>query len=142
MSPGNPEDRRAAASLVAQIAGMLFTTALAIIAAQAGFITFVLDKRAAGRLFWILLLLGLGAAIASMVLGGCGLSELSRRGYSGDWPVRTRGGAFNWQAGLVLLAVIFSTLSLLDTRPKESELDVLKKQVMQIEKDLNSLKTK
>lgn len=116
--PGAIDDRRAASNITASLSSYLITVALGVIAAEVVIVTFVFDKRE--NLFWFDLFSGAGlvASTLSIYFGGRGIGELIRRGFDGDWILKTQGGHFNTQACLALAGLVLVAVSVFCGSPK------------------------
>ena len=84
------------------ISQTLSQVAVGLIFALAAFLAFALDKRELGPIYWALVILGVFFLVASMILGGRGVSRIS-----------SPGGLFNMQAWTCLVGFLFLAGSLL-----------------------------
>jgi hypothetical protein len=116
--PGVLDDRRAASNITASLSSYLITVALGVIAAEVVIVTFAFDKRE--HLFWFDVFSGAGlvASTLSIYFGGRGIGELIRRGFDGDWILKTQGGHFNTQACLALAGLVLVVTSVFCGSPK------------------------
>jgi hypothetical protein len=144
--PGTLEDRRAASNITATLSSYLMTAALGVIAAEAVIVTFIFDKREHLTWFYLLSVVGLASSVASVCFGGKGIFKLTKRGFDGDWVIRTTGGHFNRQSWLALSGVVLVAASVFcgrakpETRPQE--VDVLKTNISQLQESLKDLEAK
>lgn len=105
------EDQRAAANIAVSLSSYVIAASLAVLGAQAAIVTFVLDKRDAVVVFYLVSIAACIALVVSVISGGKGITEIYKKGHAGDWAVRTLRGYFNWQAVLSLLGVLLVVLS-------------------------------
>jgi hypothetical protein len=143
---GTIDDRRAASNITATLSSYLMTAALGVIAAEAVIVTFVLDKREHLAWFYLFSAVGLVSSVASIFFGGKGIFKLTKRGFDGDWVIRTTGGHFNRQAWFALSGVVLVAFSAFcgnskpETRPQEIE--ILKTNINELRGNLSALEAK
>ena len=94
------------------------TACLGVIAAWVAILTFLLDKRDNLQHFLILSVLGVGATLLSIVLGGKGIAAVYKEGANGDWNLNTKGKYFDNQSILALLGVVLIAITALCGTPK------------------------
>lgn len=139
------EDQRAAVAIQAALSSYLMTATLGIIGAQALIVTFVLDKREGLFYFGLLSVLGFLSLLMSFLVGGWGVTELYKGGFSGSWTVSTRGKKFSKQTGLALFGTVLVVASTLCGRPradeKTAEINELRKQIAAVEADVMRLRS-
>ena len=104
--PGSPDDVRAAANIQVTIATYVMTAGLAILAAEAGLVTFYLEHRSLHAWALCALILAALLVIAGFIVGGQALNALSVSGYYGEWDIFAVGNGFNVQALLNLIAAL------------------------------------
>jgi hypothetical protein len=144
--PGTVDDRRAASNITATLSSYLMTAALGVIAAETLIVTFVFDKREHLIWFYILSGVGLASSVASIYFGGKGIFGLTKRGFDGDWLIKTNAGHFNLQAWLALLGVMLVAISAFcgSSKPelRPQEIDFLKTSNSQLQEGLKDLELK
>jgi len=142
------EDKRTATQMTASLASYLMTAALAVIAAQAAFVTFVLDKREMSPLFLVCSFVGAGASVASVYYGGKGIGKLAALGYKGEWVIKTPKGHFNKQTITSIIGLVFVVASIFFGKPKAEvkqvscECEVLNDSVAKLQSEMDDLKLK
>lgn len=140
------EDRRAAANIVASLSSYLITAALTIIGAQAAIVTYIIDKREKLACFYGVSGVALVFLVTSVILGGRGMAEIYKKGYAGDWIIKTSKGAFNLQTLSCLLGAILVAASVFlgatkEDRPSEStEYLQLRSEVANLKSDFAKIK--
>jgi len=144
---GGPEDQRSAASIYASLSSYVMTASLGVIAAQAALATFVLDKRGHLTWFYIWMVAGIFASVASIVFGGKGIAAIASGGFDGTWSLKPNGDSFNRQALFCLVGMLFLLLSLFCGRPKPEnpyaeEMRRLNTTVIQQQSQIDDLKGK
>ena len=105
MSNGTVDDRRAAVEIKVSLSSYLISAALTVLGVQVALVTFILDKRDGLMAFGVLSCVGALLLVASMFLGGKGISEAYKQGFSGDWQMTSSQGQFSLQAVLALVGV-------------------------------------
>jgi hypothetical protein len=125
-SAGAAEDKRAAASMEVTLSSQVITAALAVMAVEGAFITYVLDKRQPGAAFYILTVLSALLLIFSILNGGVGVKRLTEAGFKGEWGSNDASNCFGRQslaclAGVLLLffAVVFGGATKEDDAAKD-----------------------
>jgi hypothetical protein len=106
-------DRRAAAQIRATRAFYLIVAALAAVAGQVAFTTFVLGNRNHLGWFYAAITVSFVALFFSIYAGAQGVHKIYDAGYSGRWPREEGKWRLNLQAIFVMTGVIVSALSLL-----------------------------
>lgn len=107
------EDGKAAASMWATLSSQVITAALAVIAVEGAFITYVLDKRLPGFVFYLFIALSAISLIFSILSGGAGINWLTERGEAGSWGLKGGGHYFGQQSLACLAGVVLFFLALL-----------------------------
>jgi hypothetical protein len=99
------EDRRAAVEIKMSLSSYLISAALTVLGVQVALITFVLDKRESLLFFGVVSVAGALLLVASMFVGGKGITEAYKKGFAGNWQVTSTQGQFSLQAALALAGV-------------------------------------
>src|SRR4051812_3987035 len=97
-SPGGGEEKRAAASMEVTLSSQVITAALAVMAVEGAFVTYVLDKRLPGAAFYILTVLSALLLIFSIINGGVGVRRLTEAGFKGEWASNDASNCFGRQS--------------------------------------------
>lgn len=101
------EDKRTAVNISVTLSSELIGAALAMIALEGAFVTFVMDDRAGlGIAFYILIALTFIAFVLSIVIGGQGVSKSREEGYEGKWTLQSGKKYFNRQAILCFVGIL------------------------------------
>jgi len=144
--PGTIDDKRTASNITATLSSYLITAALGVIAAEAVIVTFVLDKREHLAWFYLLSASGVALSVASIYFGGKGIFNLTKRGFDGDWIIKTDRGHFNRQAWSALVGVLVVAGSAFCGNPKPDgraqEIEGLKNGVVELRTAVSDLESK
>jgi hypothetical protein len=108
----DPEDLRAAINMSVALSGQLITAGLTMLTVAGAVWTFILDKRNAGPLFYIVALLSAVSFIGSIMQGGWGITRARDAGFRGKWSTEEGKSNFNNQAILCVLGLLLFVLSL------------------------------
>lgn len=127
-----PEDQRLATTMVAGLSSQLMTAALGMIALMGAWLTFAVDKKECGLLFWILTLASFACFVLSIVLGGKGTAILYKQGASGDWNYAKGDSAFQWQTIICFLGIFLFFSSVLVARKDKAPETSLPQEVAKI----------
>jgi cell division protein FtsB len=152
---GTAEDRKAAVSMWVTLSSQVITATLAILAVEGAFVTYVVDKRLPGAVFYALITLSALSLIFSILSGGVGISRLTVAGSHGRWELREGSSNFGMQslACLVGVSLFFLSIFLFSGGTKEDaqakEVKVLQdknlaleSQVKDLSQQLNELRSK
>lgn len=120
MAP-TPEDKRAAVGIKVALSGALTSAALAVLGAEAAIATFVIDKQDHLGWFYMIAALGWLALMTSMFIGGRGIAQEYKSGFSGDWQEKASGNKFAYQTLLALVGVTLVFASAFVGTPKATE---------------------
>lgn len=119
---GTAEDRRAAANQATTLSGLVIGAALAALGAEAAVFIFVIDKRTHLLPAYILSGAATLVLVASIIVGGVAISQVTTEGGRGNWTFKTPRGEFskfNAQTLLVLAGAVLVIASVFTgTNPK------------------------
>jgi hypothetical protein len=100
------EDRRQAAQLSAITSGQLTQAAIGLIAAEAAYVVYVMEKSASTPLFLIFATLTVAGLTASIMFSGWGITATRDAGYNGNWTLLAGRRWFNRQAWALLCSLV------------------------------------
>lgn len=106
------EDKRAAVGMSVTLSGQLMSAALAVMALQAGFVSYVLANRTAQWCYYGVTVLALVLFALSLYFGGQGINKARNAGFSGSWDLEIGKSEFNSQATLCFVGLLLLLLSL------------------------------
>jgi hypothetical protein len=92
------EDKRTAVNITTNLSGRLITAALAMLAIEAGIISFVYVQGETGVWFVPLIIIAAAAFVISIFLARKGITKLRDSGLGGTWDIAEGDNYFNWQA--------------------------------------------
>lgn len=116
------EDQREAVKVSVTLGGQLMTAALAVLAIEGAFITFALGNRNVQFGFYVTAGLTFLLFVASIFLGGKGVTQVRNAGFQGNWRLEEGKAFFNWQAALCLIGLLSFALTLfLSGSPKATQ---------------------
>lgn len=116
-----PEDGRVAAGITVTLSGQVIAASLAALAFEIAAWTYVADKRQVGAAFIVVSAASFGLFVASIFVGGKGMTEVRNDGFAGKWEMRTGKRKFNLQAIFCLIALLLFGASIAVTSSKEDE---------------------
>ena len=128
---GSDEDRRTAAGITVALSSQLIAASLAALGFAVAAWTFVADKRQTGLVWGICCFGSFGAFVASIFVGGKGITHVRNHGFNGNWNLDAAKGSFNRQAFLCFIALAIFLLSLFI--PGESKDESLSIRVSRLE---------
>lgn len=100
-------DQKDSVTMGVNLSSQLITVALGMIAVLGAFATFVMDKRDVGFAYYLLIFIAFLCFIFSIRYGGQGINIARNNGFKGIWELKPTKEAFNKQAIVAFLGIIF-----------------------------------
>jgi hypothetical protein len=101
------ENERQAALIKTSISSYVGTATLAVLAGAVALFTYIQQSLKPSIVFYFLILIAVIALIVSFILGGKGANATAKSLADGTWTKDSKTSAFNWQAVLTLVGVVF-----------------------------------
>lgn len=105
------EDERQAALIKTNISTYVGTATLAVIAGSVALFTYIQQNFSLSAFFYVFMAISVFASILSFIMGGRGANETAKTLAAGTWNKDTKTAAFNRQAILTLIGIIFLTIA-------------------------------
>lgn len=120
------EDEKSAVNMSFSLSNQLMAAALAMLAILGAFFAYVSANREPGSTFFIFAALTFFVFVASIYIGGRGISKSYKEGFSGTWKLSTGKSFFNAQATLCLIGLFLFAATVIYSGPSnESEFQEL-----------------
>jgi len=137
---GAVEDQRKAVEFSVNLSGQLIAAAVAILAVEAAYVSYVLGSRVYSG--WFIPIAGIAAMafIVSVYSAGKGITAARNSGFEGRWLLSEGKKQFNFQAVSLLIGLgAFGLMTLMSGPTKESELE---RRVTELQKELAKIQAK
>jgi hypothetical protein len=139
------EDQRAAVGFSITLSSQLIAASMAMLAVEAAYLWYALASRSPRTGFVISAGLAALAILLSIFVAGKGITKARNAGFKGNWDLDAGKEQFNFQAILLLLAILMLFVTFALSGPvRESALerrvDVLTGQIAVLREELNKRK--
>lgn len=135
--PAN-DNKKAAVAMSVTLSGQLMTAALAVMALNAGFVSYVLANRIPEYLYYISSSIAFIVFAGSLYFGGKGIIQARDKGFASDWNLSAGKSKFNLQAILCLAGLLLVSVSpFFSGKPKANDMLT---EIMRIGENIASLR--
>ena len=137
-------DKMEAVKISITLSNQVMTATLAMITAEGAFMAFVLGNREAPKIFYFFAMLAFVLFVASIFIGGKGITKTRDSGFAGDWNLTVGKPYFNYQAAICLLGLLMLFFMIACSgntkgRDYNKDLSDVQKELQEIRKDLHEL---
>jgi outer membrane murein-binding lipoprotein Lpp len=138
------EDKRCAVGFSITLSSQLIAAGLAMLAVEGAYVSYALGARATTRAFVPLSLVAGLAFIVSIFVAGKAITQARNAGFDGGWTLEAGRSMFNWQATLLLVALVALAGSFLASGRSrevglEAKVDTLRADIQRLEDQLTKL---